>query len=350
MPQYGGIGGKGGDVYITGTRLRDKLESVLSSKECKAGWYKGFDGHNALRTRLVGESGKDMHVKVPLGVTVTDADGQLVGDINEHGQKVIAALGGRGGDKFNDNHGFQGQKRTLNLDYKMISDTVFVGFPNAGKSSLLGAISKTRPKVASYPFTTLRPYLGYVEYQDYRQITMADLPGLVEGAHKNLGLGHDFLKHIVRSRVLTFVIDINNVDLGPNYQLHSPVEALCILNKEIELYDDTLLKKPAILVVSKVDSFTKGDYMKRYEKFREQLELLQDSKLDDIKESIMPEKLIKFDEILPVSSTNKLGLNKLKYATRLVIDKYEEMAKLERDKISSYEDLQPTEFNRLVQR
>lgn len=349
LPQFGGIGGKGGDVYIIGSPKVRRLDSLTRSPICKNGWFKAQDGHHALRTRLLGEQGKDLYLNVPLGVTVGDSDNQFVGEINEPGNKIIVAMGGRGGDKFNDNHGFQGQKRMIKLDFKMISDAVFVGFPNAGKSSLLRAVSDAKPKVASYPFTTLRPYLGVVEFQDYRRITMADLPGIVEGAHKNLGLGHEFLKHVVRSRVLIFVIDVNNVDLGPNYVARSPIETLCILNKEIELYDDTLLNKPAILAVSKVDSFKKDDHIKRYNKFREDIQSLYDSKLTCIDESMLPKKLIKFDEILPISALNMLGISKLKQATRDIIDKYEEAAKLEKDKFSTFKEIQPLEFNRIIQ-
>uniref|UniRef100_A0A6G1S6B8 GTP-binding protein 10 n=1 Tax=Aceria tosichella TaxID=561515 RepID=A0A6G1S6B8_9ACAR len=349
LPKFGGIGGKGGDVYIVGSHTVKRLDAVTRSRTCKVGWFKAQDGRPALRTKLLGEPGSDLMIKVPPGVSVEDLDGQHLGEINSTKDKVIVAMGGRGGDKFNDNQGFQGQRRAIKLDFKMISDAVLVGFPNAGKSSLLRAISNAKPKVADYPFTTLRPYLGMIEFQDYRRITVADLPGLVEGAHKNLGLGHEFLKHIVRSRVLIFVIDVNRLDLGPNYPLRSPLETLFILNKEIELYDDTLLNKPAILVISKVDSLNQGnDFMWKYDKFREEFEKIHSSDdLSQVPQSLRPSKLIKFDEVLPISAVNNLGVGKLKSVLRGVIDRHEEEAKLERDKFSKYEDLLSLENNRI---
>lgn len=353
LPKYGGVGGKGGDVYIVGSRFVDKLKSVITHKACKNGWYQAGNGQAALRTRLLGKAGQDMMIRVPLGVTVSDLDNQVImGEINQPRDKIIVALGGRGGDKFNDGHGFVGQKRTLKLDFQMISDAVFVGFPNAGKSSLLRQVSDAKPLVADYPFTTLRPYLGVVKYHDYRRITMADLPGLVEGAHQNIGIGHEFLKHITRTRVLIFVIDVNKVDLGPNYAMRSPLEVLCILNKEIELYDDTILRKPAILVVNKVDSFNSDSTeMRRFGQFREEYEKLHSSyeNLSALRDHMRPENLIEFKDIIPISAEKRLGIEELKRATRRVIDEEEESAKFERDKFSKFSDIQAMENNRIVQ-
>lgn len=297
---------------------------------------------------MLGESGNDLVIKVPLGVTIEDSDKQLLGEINDPKDSVIVALGGRGGDKFNDNQGFKGQERVIRLDFKTISDVVFVGFPNAGKSSLLRAVSRASPRVASYPFTTLRPFLGTVHYPDYRVIKMADLPGLVEGAHKNLGLGLEFLKHMVRTRLLAFIIDINDVDLGPSYKMRSPLETLCILNKEIELYDDTILNKPAILALSKMDSCP--DSNERYEKFLKDLDSLQkDPKSSPLVEAdLRPTKLIQFDDILPISSVSGLNIDKFKTRAREVIDHYAELAKKEEDKISSFAEVLPLEYNRVI--
>ena len=128
-----------------------------------------------------------------------------------------------------------------------------VGFPNAGKSTLLKAISKARPKIASYPFTTIKPNLGHIQYQeDEREITMADLPGLIEGAHINLGMGHRFLKHVERTRCLIFVIDVQGFQLNPHSVHRTAFETLVLLNKELELYNPDLLSKPAICIVNKV--------------------------------------------------------------------------------------------------
>lgn len=344
LPQYGGIGGKGGDVYIKGTSYPMSLSQVIKSSRI----FQATSGHGSRRTRLLGDSGEDLVIRVPVGVTIEDLDKQVLGEINNSKDSVIVALGGRGGDKFNDNQGFKGQQRVIRLDYKTISDVAFVGFPNAGKSSLLRAVSRASPKVANYPFTTLRPFLGIVHYPDYRVIKMADLPGLVEGAHKNLGLGLEFLKHMVHTRLLAFIIDINDVDLGPAYKMRSPLETLCILNKEIELYDDTILNKPAILAISKMD--TLPDSNERYEKFLKDLESLQKDpeSCSLVEADLKPTKLIQFDKILPISSVKGLNINEFKTRAREVIDHYAEMAKKEEDKISSFAEVLPLEYNRVI--
>lgn len=345
MPQFGGIGGKGGDVYIEGSKGTPVSLGHIA-KQISGGLVSAGVGKAARRTRLLGEPGKDLILKVPLGVSVSDENRQHLGDINEVGDKVAVALGGRGGDKANDYQGFVGQKKVIKLDLKMISDAVLVGFPNAGKSSLLHAVSNARPRVASYPFTTLRPYLGHIEFPDDRRITMADLPGLVEGAHKNIGLGHDFLKHIERSRVLIFMIDVNGVDLGPEYMIRSPFETFCILNKEIELYNDLLLQKPAILAITKMD--TREDARKIYRDFEQTLELFRKDP-ESVDATIRPNRPINFDEILLISSKSGLNIEKLKKATRDVIDRYAEAEKLEKDKFTTYKELIPMEHNRIAQ-
>lgn len=348
LPQFGGIGGKGGDVYIKGSIKTTSLKSL--SKHKADLFFKAQDGYPSRRTRLLGESGQDLVIKVPLGVTVMDSQKQILGDINKPDEKIVVALGGRGGDKYNDNQGFIGQIKSIRLDLKMISDAVLVGFPNAGKSSLLRALSNATPKVADYPFTTLKPNLGTIKFSDFRQITIADLPGLVEGAHKNLGLGHEFLKHIERTKLLIFLIDINNVDLGPSYSKRSPLETLCILNKEIELYNDTILSKPAILAISKMD--TLKDSRERFIKLEEELESFYKNKQifeKSIDDSIRPTKLIKFDEVIPISSVQHKNIKELKQVIRNVIDTYAEAERHEHNNITSYRELQPLENNRLIQ-
>lgn len=346
LPHYGGIGGKGGDVFIKGSLSKDTLKHIQTQSVHK-GVLKAGNGQPAMRTRLLGKPGQDLCVKVPVGVTVSDLNGQHIADVDDAKTSHCVALGGRGGDKYNDSHGFVGQKRVLRLDLKLISDAVFVGFPNAGKSSLLRALSAAKPAVADYPFTTLRPYKGVIKFPDYRQITMADLPGLVEGAHMNLGLGHEFLKHIVRSRVLIFVIDINNADLGPHYSSRSPLETLCILNKEIEMYNDSLLSKPSLCVLTKTDTMDKELVEKKVEEFKANLKLIQAKEESIVHEDFQPRRVFDLTHVIPISSQTGENLEELKQATRKLIDDYEEMAKLERDKFVSYEDLRPTEYNRL---
>lgn len=345
-PQYGGIGGKGGDVYIEASSKVTNFAKLIN--QSKSGIYQAGDGGSARRTRLLGETGEDRKIKVPIGVTVTDANRQHLGDVNKPGEKVLVAMGGQGGDKHTEGLGFRGQKRLLRLDLKLISDAVFVGFPNAGKSSLLNAISNATPKVASYPFTTMRPFRGVVAFPDYRQITLADLPGLVEGAHKNMGLGHEFLKHIVRTKVLMFIIDVNDIDLGPNYAQRSPIETLCVLNKEIELYDDTILKKPAIAVMTKMDSTNKAH--KRFARFKEELQALQqDITSVEMDENIRPSRMVRFDDVMAISSHTRYNLEELKHLVRGVIDKHAEEEIFDENKIKTFREMQNLENNRLLQ-
>lgn len=345
LPQYGGIGGKGGDVYIKGSEFPNlSLASIIKKNPAKS--FEASNGFESRRTKLLGQDGKDLVIRVPVGVTVQDSNKRVLAEINSNKDSVIVALGGRGGDKFNDNQGFKGQKTIIKLEYKTISDVVFVGFPNAGKSSLLRTVSKATPKVASYPFTTLRPFLGVVQYPDYRAIKMADLPGLVEGAHKNIGLGLDFLKHMVHTKLLAFIIDINSVDLGFDYKRRTPLETLCILNKEIELYDDNILNKPAILALSKMDSLP--DSSDRYEKFLEDLETLRkDPKSSIIEDEIRPNRLIDFDEIIPISSVDGQNIDRFKTVAREVIDNYAEETRKKEDKISSFAEILPLQYNRV---
>lgn len=350
LPRFGGIGGKGGDVYIRASQNVKTLHSLLRRNPSK--YFVARDGEVSRRTYLLGRAGHDFIIKVPVGVTVEDTEKQILGDLDKNGEQVLVAYGGRGGDKQTDHHAFHGQERTVRLNFKMISDVAFVGFPNAGKSTLLRAVSNAIPKVASYPFTTLRPHLGVVKYPDLRTITMTDLPGLVEGAHKNIGLGHDFLKHIERARLLVFVIDVNNVDLGLNYPRRSPFEALCILNKEIELYDDTILDKPAILLLSKMDTVDKNTRREHLGRLELELDRLREDptscKLND--DAIRPTRLLSFEHVLPITCLkHNRTIDNFKTKAREVIDKYADLAKLERDKFQTFEEVMHKETNRLIQ-
>ena len=184
------------------------------------------------------------------------------------------ARGGLGGQQVTEFNGLKGEETKVVLDLKLIADVGLVGFPNAGKSSLLKAISRASPRIADYPckfsvihlviwsltcplffaVTTLKPQIGTITFDDLRQITIADLPGLIEGAHENAGLGHRFLKHIERTQILLLMIDINGFRLGHKYPHRTPLETLALLNKELELYGRNILSKPAVLIVNKMDT------------------------------------------------------------------------------------------------
>ncbi|GBP09604.1 GTP-binding protein 10 homolog [Eumeta japonica] len=218
VPKYGGIGGQGGCVYLVAK-----------------------DGVN-LRTVEKSRRGLDEKIEVPVGVQIYDESGKLIADLNEPDSSCIAAGGGIGGCSGTNFLGKKGEHKVINLDLKLIADVGLVGFPNAGKSTFLKAISNAKPKIASYPFTTIRPQIGTVNYSDLRSITIADLPGLIEGAHANFGMGHKFLKHVERTRLLLFMVDIFGFQLSPQHEKRDCLENIFALNKELELYDPSLLE------------------------------------------------------------------------------------------------------------
>jgi GTP-binding protein len=204
-----------------------------------------------------GKGAQDIELKVPLGTIIKDADtGEILADIVKDNQRYIIARGGKGGRgnaRFaSATHrsprewevGKKGEERWIELELKMIADIGLVGLPNAGKSTLLSRISAARPKIADYPFTTLQPNLGIVEYYEYNTFVVADIPGLIEGAHEGKGLGHQFLRHIERTRALAYVIDITE---------DNPIEVYETLKSELKSFSKILTKKPAMVVLTKTD-------------------------------------------------------------------------------------------------
>ncbi len=251
----GGDGGRGGDVVLRGSTHVNSLISLYFDPRLFA--ENGVAGSGG---RCFGRRGKDLVVDVPCGTLVTDAEtGLLVADVTSPGQRVIVARGGAGG--FGNVHfkssvnqaptehtpGGAAEERRLKLELKTIADAGLLGFPNAGKSSLLTRLSSAAPKVAAYPFTTLNPIVGTVEYADYAQIRMADVPGIIEGASKGVGLGLAFLRHLERSRVLVYVIDMAGTDN------RRPWDDYAVLSKEIAAYSTDLAERPSIVVANKMD-------------------------------------------------------------------------------------------------
>lgn len=335
LPQYGGVGGKGGDVYVEASEHVKDLKQ-LRDKFTERRFIAG-NGEDSRKYRLVGKPGNNVTVYCPVGIDVCTDSGRVLGELNTPGDKVLVAIGGRGGDVRNQYNGMTGQRQSISLDLKLIADVGFVGYPNAGKSTLLKAISRASPKIANYPFTTLAPNIGVVEYVDYRRLKCADLPGLIEGAHENYGLGHKFLKHVERTKLLLFVVDINGFQFGPRSPHRTAIETLLHLNRELEMYDERLLDKPAVLAISKIDSDSE---QKRFDKFKMKLESITSGKYDNVDASIVPKKkLIEFDEVIPFSSQTAFNVPYLRERLRDVIDFHEDQKLKESGQATSFREL-----------
>ncbi|MCR5414203.1 MAG: GTPase ObgE [Kiritimatiellae bacterium] len=262
----GGDGGRGGDVVFKASEHINSLLNLYYDPKCIA-----QDGGPGQGQKMYGKRGKDLVVPVPLGTEVYDADtGLLVADITEPGQRVVVAKGGAGG--FGNVHfkssvnqaptehtpGGEPEERRLRLELKTIADAGLLGFPNAGKSSLLAALSSATPKIASYPFTTLNPIVGTIVYDDYAKIAMADVPGIIEGAAKGVGLGLAFLKHLERSKMLVYVIDMAGTDN------REPWTDYGVLKKEIDEYSAELAGRPSLVVANKMDSEAAKENLARF--------------------------------------------------------------------------------------
>lgn len=251
----GGDGGRGGNVVLVASNHEDSLLSIYYSPNLFA-----ENGEPGRGQQMYGRNGKDLIVKVPCGTTVIDEEtGEVRFDLTYDGEEAIIAKGGRGG--FGNVHfksstnqaptrfipGAEGEEFTYRFELKVIAEVGLVGFPNAGKSSLLTALSDARPKIGAYPFTTLNPIIGTHLFDDYSRLRIADIPGIIEGAHEGVGLGIDFLKHISRAKALVYIVDCAGVD-G-----RDPCRDYRALRNEIKNFDPELLKRPSLLVANKMD-------------------------------------------------------------------------------------------------
>lgn len=252
----GGDGGDGGSILLRG---RDQLNTLLDLRYRK--FIKADPGAVGQKSRKTGRSGQDIVLDVPLGTVAHDADTrELIGEIVEDGQTMVIAKGGKGGlgnwhfktatrqTPDYAQEGRPGQERIVELELKLLADVGLVGFPNAGKSTLLSVLSDAKPKIAEYPFTTLEPNLGVSILSDYRSFVIADIPGIIEGAHEGKGLGIQFLRHIERNKVLLFVISSQS-DIQEEY---------AALLHELKAYQPTLLNLPRILAITKMDLVEEG--------------------------------------------------------------------------------------------
>jgi GTPase len=254
----GGDGGKGGDVILRADR---NIVSLLAFRDHPH--RRATSGTHGSGKRRSGAAGEDLVVPVPEGTMVKTRDGSVVADLVRHGDSYVAARGGRGGRgnaRFLSNarrapsfaeQGEYGEEEWFRLELRLMADAALVGFPNAGKSTLISAVSAARPKIADYPFTTLEPHLGVVRAQGY-EFVLADIPGLVEGAAEGRGLGHRFLRHVERARVLVLLLDLARLE-GEDPERENPAEQQRVLVEELGRYRPELLERPRLVVGSKAD-------------------------------------------------------------------------------------------------
>ncbi|XP_030301991.1 GTP-binding protein 10 isoform X1 [Calypte anna] len=308
-PRLGGEGGRGGDVWFV---AQEKMTLKGIKQRYPQKRFVAGTGANSSVKALKGEKGKDCEVPVPLGISVLSDDGNQIGELNAAGDRFLAARGGLGGSLATNFLPCKGQRRVVRLDLKLIADVGLVGFPNAGKSSLLSKISHAKPEIANYAFTTVQPELGKIMYADYKQILVADLPGLIEGAHANKGMGHKFLKHVERTRQLLLVVDISGFQLSAKTQFRTAFETILLLTKELELYKEELVTKPALLAINKMDLPCAKDNLNE---LRKQLQNPQDF-LHLVQEEIIPVNTLEFKDIIPVSTYTGEGIEELKACIR----------------------------------
>ncbi len=258
----GGDGGAGGSVWIVASKRLNTLYHLQFQRE-----WKGGRGEHGMGSNCSGQHGADAVIELPIGSVVRDKNsGELIADLAHDGERVLVAKGGRGGQ--GNQHfatatrqaprfaqpGEEGEERQLFIELKLIADAGIVGLPNAGKSTLISVISAAKPKIADYPFTTLVPNLGVVKADDDQTFVVADIPGLIEGAHEGHGLGDQFLRHVERCSVLVHLVDLSTNE--------HPDQDAEVIARELHLYSETLAQKPRIVVGSKIDSAIEGNSAK----------------------------------------------------------------------------------------
>ncbi|MEO7756001.1 MAG: Obg family GTPase CgtA [Dokdonella sp.] len=258
----GGDGGSGGSVWLVAD---EGLNTLIDFRHQRT--YRAERGENGMGRQMAGKGGEEAVIRVPVGTVVINVDtDEQIGDLATHGQRLLVAQGGHGGlgnihFKTSVNRaprraapGSNGEERELKLELKVLADVGLLGFPNAGKSSLVRAVSAATPRVADYPFTTLQPHLGVVRIETDRSFVIADIPGLIEGAADGAGLGIQFLKHVARTRLLLHVVDIAPLD-----GITDPVSEIRAIEKELKGFDPELLKRPRWLVFNKIDLMAPED-------------------------------------------------------------------------------------------
>jgi GTP-binding protein len=314
----GGNGGKGGDIYIE----TDNKKITLLDLSYKPKFH-AENGNKGENSDKFGSYGEDLIIKVPLG-TIVYKNGELFADLQELGKKILVAKGGRGGRgnasfKTHNNtvpriaeKGEPGEVSEIDLELRLIADVGLVGFPNAGKSTFLSVVSSARPKIADYPFTTLEPNLGVVVIDD-KQFVIADIPGIIEGAHLGKGLGLEFLRHIKRTKVLIYLIDVSGFDGTDPYKTYK------VLSNELKKYSKYMSKKHMVIALNKIDIDSAKDNIKKFKK------------------------KIKGEKIYPISNMTKEGITKLLFDVHKLINKPIEEEEIETFPVKKY--IYKPEFN-----
>ena len=270
----GGDGGDGGNVYFVGDENLNTLADFRFQRH-----YEAERGKNGAGRNMTGRRGQDLNVAVPLGTQVHDEDtGEMIGEVVEHGEALLVAQGGwhgLGNARFKSSinraprqktDGSAGDERRLRLELKVLADVGLLGQPNAGKSTLISAVSQARPKVANYPFTTLHPNLGVVAMQPHRSFVMADIPGLIDGAAEGAGLGHQFLRHLARTNLLLHVVDVAPFDEA------DPIETVTVIEQELERFDPQLAARERWVVFNKIDLWEEASRAEQIDALRMRLE------------------------------------------------------------------------------
>ena len=296
----GGDGGNGGDVIFTAASGEQSLVNLYYKRH-----YAGERGQHGRGSDQHGRGGKNVELIVPIGTVIKNIenDNEIICDLDKAGKKFLAAkggYGGRGNMHFASStnraprlceEGRPGEEFQLELELKTIADVGLVGYPNAGKSTLLGALSAAKPKSAPYPFTTLHPTVGLIEFPDFYRMTIADIPGLIEGAHENIGLGHKFLRHIERTKTLLYVIDM------AGYDGRDPYDDFISLQGELEHYQEGLSKRPSMIAANKMDLPESEENLTEFQK-----------------------KIDKDHDIIKISATDLLNLDNLLERLRVKVE------------------------------
>jgi GTP-binding protein len=299
----GGDGGVGGDVWLEADEGLNTLLHLRYNPE-----HKAERGHHGEGSNRSGKDGESITIRLPVGTQVFNAEtGELIFDFTEAGQRFLAAKGGKGGwgnahfatptrraPKFHYT-GRPGDEKELQLELKLIADVGLVGFPNAGKSTLISVISAAKPKIADYPFTTLEPNLGVVDMGDFKTFVVADIPGLIEGASEGAGLGDRFLRHVERTKIILHLVDVSS------FSERDPVSDYEIINRELANYNEDLARRPQIVVATKIDALDEPG----------RLEILRARAMKDKK------------RFFAISSVTRAGLDELVFAVAKLVDQTE---------------------------